>query len=539
MKLKISAKLIIVSVILLTVPTFFTGLTAYNKAKHHLDEIGMVNLKNNAHMVAEMIDVLNVGVEGGLISLEEAQEQVKTRILGPKQENGTRPITNKFDLGESGYLFILDEKGTAIGHPSMEGKNMWDSADSDGDFFVREQVNKAQAGGGYTYFEYNLPNSEEIAQKIVYSEKAPHWGWIISAGSYMSSFNSGASNIATNLIIAFAITIVVGILIIFYLSRHISRPLNIIAEQLDRIANGNLSMKPLRFKMRTKDEIEHLTASTNTMVEQLRDLVGRIIMSSQNVAAASQEISATTEEIAAGGVQQSTTVNAVTELFREHTMAINVVAQNAEMAAELSDSTQEKAEQGGRDVQDSVHAMNSLSDQMTRLQNDSEQIGEIIEVIDEIAEQTNLLALNAAIEAARAGEQGRGFSVVADEVRKLAERSGEATKRIAGIIKDMQHNMGQSVHAVNGAVSLTEQTGQTFNTILDQVVGMARQVTEIAAASEEQAAQSQEMMSSIESIAVVSHESAAAAEQTASSSQELARLAEELNDMVASFKLTE
>lgn len=181
--------------------------------------------------------------------------------------------------------------------------------------------------------------------------------------------------------------------------------------------------------------------------------------------------------------------------------------------------------------------MENLSSQMKLLEKDSQKIGRIIEVIDEISEQTNLLALNAAIEAARAGDQGRGFAVVADEVRKLAERSGEATQQIAGIIKGMQHNTDQSLRAMEHATTQTSKTGQTFQSIVRMVSDTADQVTEIAAASEEQAAQTVEVMRAVETIAAASEESAAAAEETASSSQTLAHLAEELNHHINYFRV--
>jgi methyl-accepting chemotaxis protein len=181
--------------------------------------------------------------------------------------------------------------------------------------------------------------------------------------------------------------------------------------------------------------------------------------------------------------------------------------------------------------------MEEVNGQVSLLAEDSNKIGEIIEVIDDIAEQTNLLALNAAIEAARAGDQGRGFAVVADEVRKLAERSGEATKQIATIIKGMQENTARSVKAVSNGMVESHQTGKAFENIVAMVAQTESKVTEIAAASEEQAAQTEAVMGAIQNISTTSQEAAAASEETAATSQSLANLAEELNGSISVFKI--
>lgn len=159
-------------------------------------------------------------------------------------------------------------------------------------------------------------------------------------------------------------------------------------------------------------------------------------------------------------MSQATAAQTMNELFRELSEAINSVAQSAEQASELSDHTMRIAQDGGAVVTDSIQGMTLLNNQMSRLEEGSDKIGEIIAVIDDIAKQTNLLALNAAIEAARAGEQGRGFAVVANEVRKLAERSSEATKQVTDIIKEMQKNTQHSVKAVVEGVAFSQKMGK-------------------------------------------------------------------------------
>jgi len=174
----------------------------------------------------------------------------------------------------------------------------------------------------------------------------------------------------------------------------------------------------------------------------------------------------------------------------------------------------------------------------------SKQIGEIISVIDDIADQTNLLALNAAIEAARAGEQGRGFAVVADEVRKLAERTTEATKQIASMIKGIQGEteqavvaMNQGTHEVQSGIEYADRAGESLNSILSSTQELLDMINQIAAASEEQSATSEQISKNVMSISKVTAESTQRVEDVARTSDELARLTEHLRDLMGNFQV--
>jgi methyl-accepting chemotaxis protein len=290
--------------------------------------------------------------------------------------------------------------------------------------------------------------------------------------------------------------------------------------------------------VRGKDEVGRLAVSLNDMVDKFGQLISGILLTSQSVAAASEQISASTEEIASGSNNQAQASQMITELFKELSDAINSVSRSAEEASSMSNDTAVcTAKEGGKVVDMAIQGMTQVSEQLARLEQDSNKIGEIIEVIDDIAEQTNLLALNAAIEAARAGEQGRGFAVVADEVRKLAERSGEATKQVTLIIKGMQNNTKESVQSVAGGVEKSIETGKAFEQIVTMVNSTAHKVSEIVAVTEQQSAQTGEVMLSVESIAATSEEASAAAQETAATSQSLAHLAEDLNSSVSVFKV--
>ncbi len=336
-------------------------------------------------------------------------------------------------------------------------------------------------------------------------------------------------------IIILVVALIVSVGLGYLISQIITRPLKRIVAVVEKVSQGDLTEK---IDIHRKDEIGRLSQAANLMIDNLHKLIQNALGSAQNVAAAAQQISSSTEEIASGSTDQASAAQTMNELFKELSDAINSVAINAEEASTVSNQTVDVANAGGKIVKESIDGMITVNDQMTRLEQDSKQIGDIIEVIDEISEQTNLLALNAAIEAARAGEQGRGFAVVADEVRKLAERSSEATKQITGIIKGMQDNTGLSVKSVSEAVEKTTEINEAFQNIVGMISDSSTKVNEIAAACEEQAAQTKDVLRSIETISAASEEAAAASEETASTSQSLAKLAEELNEAVSVFKVT-
>jgi methyl-accepting chemotaxis protein len=422
-------------------------------------------------------------------------------------------------IGQTGYVFLLDKDRKYIAHPTAKLMEVNTQAHVDGFY-------KADKGA----FDYTLNGTPKKAIFVTNSDTQ----WKIIGSMEMAEVTAATKGILYTTVIVVAISLVLGAILALWIIRSINNPLNRLIEATDRIANGDLKEE---VKVTSKDELATLSESVNNMVRKLRELIGGVVVTSQNVAAASEEISATTQEIASGSTVQAESAQHMQELFSELQVAISAVAQSAEDAAELASNTTEIARQGGEIVNSSLDSMNEVSAQVSLLEDDSNKIGDIIEVISDIAEQTNLLALNAAIEAARAGDQGRGFAVVADEVRKLAERSSDASKQITTIIKGMQANTQKSVVAVTNGVTQSQETGKAFDKIVEMINKTESRVTEIAAACEEQSAQTAEVMNSIENISAASQSAAAASEETAATSQSLAQLAEELNQSVSIFKV--
>lgn len=440
-------------------------------------------------------------------------------------------MMDQFKLFKTGYAHLYSNEGTIVTLPdkSKIGKNLKE-------VFPSERVSDILAAihEGKT-LNYNVDGTYLMYTPI----QVGHTGtpWSVTIVIPMKEIAADTLELLFYIIGAGVITLILLGIIIVVLTNTIVRPLNRAVVIGESMALGDFTQElPEKYRLR-KDEIGTLANVFHNITQSMTLMIGQVNMNASQVAAASQQISASAEELAMGSSQQAEAAQMINELFKELSHAINAVASSATSAAELVSQTSDIASQGGTVVQQSIEGMNRVSRQVAMLEEDSVRIGEIIEVINEIAGQTNLLALNAAIEAARAGDQGRGFAVVADEVRKLAERSGEATKQIAVIIKGMQNNTNESVKAVESGVMTTEETGNSFNHIITMVNESSNTVTEIAAASEEQAAQASEVVTAIESISSTAEETAASSQETAATAQSLAQLAEELNNMVAAFKI--
>jgi len=314
------------------------------------------------------------------------------------------------------------------------------------------------------------------------------------------------------------------------------------------IAQGDLTK---RVPVHGRDEIAELGGCFNGFVEELQGMIGKVAHVTDKVASASVQLSATAEEMAKGADGLTTRTVQTATAVEEMNATVGEVAQNSGKAAVLAQETVETAKGGRAVVTETIAGMERLSEAVTQsaaiiaaLGKSSDQIGEIVRVIEDIADQTNLLALNAAIEAARAGEQGRGFAVVADEVRKLAERTTKATKEIGDMIRHIQQDtkgavtsMEEGTQKVVGGVALVNKTGEALAMIAERVTQTADMIRQIAVAAEEQSVATQQIAGDLEHAAKVSKESAGGATESAKASHDLSLLATELQGIVGSFKI--
>jgi methyl-accepting chemotaxis protein len=378
-----------------------------------------------------------------------------------------------------------------------------------------------------------------------------HWGIIaeIDEAEAFHAIDDLTSAILTTGAIVLIVMSCLTALAAYFSATTMVKPILYLSDVVQKIEQD--SDLTQRIEIRSEDELGLMSKALNTMLEKFHQGIQQVADSSSQVAASSEEMHAITTESNRSIQDQLTETSQVATAMSQMSTSVAEVASNTAHAATTAQSANHAAREGQAVVQTTISAIEKLSaevetgaDLIDHVATESNAIGSVLDVILSISEQTNLLALNAAIEAARAGEQGRGFAVVADEVRSLAQRTKESSEEIKEMITRLQNGTSKAVQAMEAgrqqAKNSVEQAtlaGDSLETISTSVNDIHDLNVQIASAAEEQSSVAEEINHSIVNINHVSEQAAAGAQQTSTASNDMAKLAEQLKQLVARFKI--
>lgn len=419
--------------------------------------------------------------------------------------------------GESGYMFVYNSAGDTIvllGNEA-EGTNRWNLQDTAGSYIIRDIVETAKNGDGYYTYYYPKPGEEESSPKRAYNEYFAPLDWIIGTGNYIDDIdtlvaaekdkmNNQIRQIVLLILLADLLVIVISVIVSWFMGKRISRPVEILAEDVRRIADGDLTVQ---IDVKSKDETGILASAFTDMVFRLNSTINKIISIAADINNSSMQVADSSQQVASGASEQAANAEEISASMEELVANIN---QNTDISREsntIVTGAAKDAESGGSAVEESVAMMKTIAEK--------------IRIIEDIARNTNLLALNASIEAARAGEAGKGFAVVASEVSKLAASSQAA----AGDINDLSSE----------SVKKADSTRELMMAMVPAIKKSAEIASEIMHGSIEQTKGAEQINAALLQMDEVIQANASASEEIAAMADILKKNSHELDEAVGFF----
>lgn len=479
-------------------------------------------------------------------------------------------ITNYVKLlSVNGQLvYVLDNKGIVLAHP--DNKIVKDRTDMSKVDYIAKALKDKKSGSTM------LKGTKTGTRLITYSyDKVT--GWLICIDYPYDTAMASTRNLTTIFYLTTLAVLIVVLTLVFFISRSITKPINHLQENADKIANGDLS--DVKFENKSKDELGKLATVFILMTENLITLITSIkesssqvedasmelgescnqsLIASNQVALKMQEISVDSEESVKGIDKTNDSINNLLDAFNLVNKKFSSMVNTVEKTSQYSLSGKISIDKANVQMNNIQYTVNELSDVVTKLSVNYISINDFVDVISSIAEQTNLLALNAAIEAARAGEQGRGFAVVAEEVTKLAGESNKAAQEIKDLIaviqsetKNATFSMDKGTKEVSIGKNIVEETTDRFKDITNAVENVLTEIDEVSTSIGAMDKYSKKVLESVtgikkviintssktESVAAITEEQVAVSNEVANHASGLGKLSKDLQDNIKEFKI--
>ncbi len=464
------------------------------------------NMRTQVEIVISLIETVNEKYKEGEFDLETA----KFYAAG---------LVRELSYGDGGYFWVDTKTGdnVVLYGSESEGKNRMHLVDEKGNHFIKDIIEAALKGGGYTEYWFAKKGDSIPSPKRSFSMYFEPFDWVVGTGKYIDDIQKRVdverereyANLKNLIRIMIAITLVViilGIIMIVIFGRRFSKPIIRLSKDMSSLSQGELE---LQVEVGRQDEVGTLQDALLLTIKKLKEVISEVIDSSSNVATASYEMSKTADHLSQGSNRQAASTEEISSSVEEMVANIQSNSENAELTEQIS-----------LRIEQSVSAMQTTMKQNLDSMKD---ITEKTKVINDIATQTNLLALNAAVEAARAGEYGRGFAVVAAEVRKLSDYTQRAANQIGDLTSE--------------SLESAEESWSKLEELLPEITQSVERVREIASSSKEQEIGAGQINNAVQELVSITTQNAASSEELASSSEELSRQSEYLNDIISFFKI--
>lgn len=489
--------------------------------------------------------------------VQEDGKTIAVLYIGFDLTQGLAELRNtlaKVRVGETGYATIVagagsKEPGKILMHPKLEGSNILEIKAEDGSSPFQAMLQQDSGVLRYAYQD----SGEASQEKLAAYRSVEGWGWVVLLGSYSDEF-AGTSILLRNtmMILMLASTLVIILISGIMLYRRLS-PLHKVTQDLVTIGQGDLNIQPVDVVVDSdcNNETRLLRKATHDMHSGLKDLVIQLSQASAALKGSVVQVQGASNNTENAVDEQSLEIQQVVTAMEEMAATTADVADNARDAANTTAQGQEKASKGHDaanmiygSIETLVAEMERASTLIQEVSQESNNISDFMVTISEVAEQTNLLALNAAIEAARAGESGRGFAVVADEVRTLAGRTQGATSEITQLVERLQNKIDQAIQAIGSSNEASresrERTGEArgaLEEIRTYMTHISDMGSNIAAASEQQAAVAETVTQSLHSIHQLSGHTRNQSDACVAASEDLQQVAGDIEQKLSRFRL--